>query len=717
MKFRHLQITAALFFVANLSFGQNKTFTMREAVFGAYQSLKPQTLDFVRWRSDKSLSYLADYKDLFEISLSGEKKLIIGLRDLNTILKAKGYEELPGFPMDYTWNDPNTIQATLGGTIALINFSTKEITAIGKHPEDAENLQFQAHSGICIYTRGNNLYLMDKNGNETKITSDANPGIVNGSNYVHRQEFGIDKGIFWPEKSNSFAFYRKDETMVSDYPLVNTSTRIAELKNIKYPMAGMTSEEVKLGVYDFDSKRIIYLDVEGPKDQYLTAISVHPQSNSVYVGVLNREQNHLKLNSYDQLTGKFRATLFEEKNEKWVEPENPMLFVPNNPNLFIWQSERSGFNHLYLYDINGKLIRQLTTGNWMVTRILGFDPKCENLYFEGTIASALAPQPARVDLKTGKITRLTTGNDYCDCQLNPDATYLYCSASSLTNPGYSMVIDLKTNKSTIIHQASNPLTEYKMPAAEFVEIIAADGKTTLHGRLIKPVDFDPNKKYPVIIYVYGGPHAQMVQNRWLGGTGLWDYYMAQKGYVMFTLDNRGSANRGFEFESVIHRNLGVNEAADQMKGVEFLKTLPYVDANRIGVHGWSFGGFMTTTLMTDYNKIFKVGVAGGPVMDWKFYEVMYGERYMDTPQENPEGYKSTSLLNKADKLEGKLLVIHGAMDDVVVMQHSLEFINQCIKKGKQVDFFVYPDHQHNVRGKDRIHLMQKVTDYFDLHLK
>ncbi len=717
MKFKHLQFTIALFFIANLAFGQNKTFTMREAVFGAYQGLKPQTLDFVQWRSDKALSYLTDYKDLFEISISGEKKPIISLSDLNAIIKAEGFEELPNFPMDYTWKDPNTIQATLGGTIALINIQAKDVTAIGKHPEDAENLQFQAHSGTCIYTKGNNLYSMDKNGNETIITADANPGIVNGGNYVHRQEFGIDKGIFWPEKSTSFAFYRKDETMVSDYPLVNTSTRIAELKNIKYPMAGMTSEEVKLGVYHFDSKKTIYLDIEGPKDQYLTAISVHPQSNLVYVGVLNRGQNHLKLNSYDQLTGKFQATLFEEKNEKWVEPENPMLFVPNNPSLFIWQSERSGFNHLYLYDINGKLIRQLTTGNWMVTKILGFDPKCENLYFESTIASALAPQPARVELKSGKITRLTTGNDDCDCQLHPDATYLYCSASSLTNPGYSMVIDLKTSKSTVIHQASNPLTDYKMPTAELVEIIAADGKTTLHGRLIKPVDFDPNKKYPVVIYVYGGPHAQMVQNRWLGGTGLWDYYMAQKGYVMFTLDNRGSANRGFEFESAIHRNLGVNEAADQMKGVELLKTLPYVDANRIGVHGWSFGGFMTTTLMTDYNKTFKVGVAGGPVMDWKFYEVMYGERYMDTPQENPEGYKNTSLLNKADKLEGKLLVIHGAMDDVVVMQHSLEFINQCIKKGKQVDFFVYPDHQHNVRGKDRIHLMQKVTDYFDLHLK
>ena len=220
-----------------------------------------------------------------------------------------------------------------------------------------------------------------------------------------------------------------------------------------------------------------------------------------------------------------------------------------------------------------------------------------------------------------------------------------------------------------------------------------------------------------MVYVYGGPHAQLVTNEWLGGASLFDYYMAQQGYVVFTLDNRGSDARGRDFEHVVHRQLGQNEMADQMKGVEFLKSKGFVDHDRIGVYGWSFGGFMTTSLMLNQADTFKVGVAGGPVCDWKYYEIMYGERYMDTPQENPEGYKKTSVINKANQLKGRLLIIHGAQDNVVVQQHSMEFINACIANGKQVDYFLYPTHEHNVRGKDRIHLNQKIADYFETHLK
>jgi dipeptidyl-peptidase-4 len=256
-----------------------------------------------------------------------------------------------------------------------------------------------------------------------------------------------------------------------------------------------------------------------------------------------------------------------------------------------------------------------------------------------------------------------------------------------------------------------------MPKLQMVTFTAADGKTPLYGRMITPPNMDPAKKYPVIVYVYGGPHAQLVTNRWLGGASLFEYYMAQQGYIMFTVDNRGSDGRGMEFENVIHRQLGQNEMADQMQGVEFLKSQSFVDANRMGVYGWSFGGFMTISLMLNHSDVFKVAVAGGPVCDWKYYEVMYGERYMDTPQDNKEGYDKTSVINKAENLKGKLLVIHGAQDDVVVMQNSLEFINACIKKGRAVDYFLYPDHKHNVRGKDRVHLNSKIADYFMTHLK
>jgi dipeptidyl-peptidase-4 len=249
-----------------------------------------------------------------------------------------------------------------------------------------------------------------------------------------------------------------------------------------------------------------------------------------------------------------------------------------------------------------------------------------------------------------------------------------------------------------------------------VNLTADDGTTNLYGRLIKPTNYDPSKKYPVIVYVYGGPHTQLVTNSWLGGARLWEYYMAQKGYVMFTLDNRGSSNRGLEFENAIHRQLGVHELSDQLVGLNFLKSLPFVDSTRIGVHGWSYGGFMAISMMLKSDNRFKVGVAGGPVTDWSLYEVMYGERYMDAPEENPEGYSNANLKNYAKNLKGNLLLIHGDIDPTVVPQHSLNFIHECIKQGVQIDFFIYPRHEHNVRGRDRIHLMQKVTNYFDDYL-
>jgi dipeptidyl-peptidase-4 len=255
-----------------------------------------------------------------------------------------------------------------------------------------------------------------------------------------------------------------------------------------------------------------------------------------------------------------------------------------------------------------------------------------------------------------------------------------------------------------------------MPEIEVGTIKSADGVNDLCYRLIKPINYNDGKKHPVLVYVYGGPHSQMVTESWMSGANLYFMFLAQQGYVVFTVDNRGTDNRGFEFESIIHRNLGVAEMADQMKGVEFVKSLPYVDANRIGVEGWSYGGFMTISLKLTHPDVFKVGCAGGPVIDWKWYEVMYGERYMDTPQENPEGYKSTSLLGKVNNLDGRLLVIHGAEDPTVVWQHSLEFIDACIKAGKLVDYFVYPHHPHNVRGADRVHLYKKMFDYYQQNL-
>ena len=472
----------------------------------------------------------------------------------------------------------------------------------------------------------------------------------------------------------------------------------------------------------------VWLKTGLPKEKYLTNIAWSPNGKSLYVAELNREQNEMHLVRYSALTGEKEAELFSETDLRYVEPQHPVQFLPNDTTRFIWQSERDGFNHLYLYDTNGRLVRQLTAGEWVVTDVGGFDKDGKRVIFEAT-----APHPVSASMQGDALRRYVWSVDLesdrlMDCLSWKDGVHHWRLSSSgayaidkWSSPTVPREIDLVRVKDAKVVEtlltAPDPYKNYRMPKIEVGKILAADGKTPLNYRLVLPPDLDPSKKYPTVVYVYGGPHAQMVTGDWLNGTRGWDIYMALRGYVIFTVDNRGSANRGHAFESIIHRNLGQNEMADQMKGVEFLKSLPYVDADRIGVHGWSFGGFMTTNLMLTYPDVFKVGVAGGPVIDWSNYEIMYGERYMDRPQDNPEGYKRANLKLKAGNLKGHLLLIHGDVDPVVVWQHSLGFLKACVDANTYPDYFVYPRHQHNVIGKDRPHLHEKITRYFDDYLK
>lgn len=699
---------------------QQRKLTLSESVLGQYRQFKPETFDFVKAIPETDdFSFVENFTSLKRISgADGKIQEIMDLKKLNFLLEGIGANKRNSFPYDLVWESSHSFRFG-SENIYRVDLSKEggKISEIMAPGSQVANLHISYDGKMAVYTRENNLFLLTAGKKELAITSDKNPAIVNGSDYVHRQEFGIHEGIFISPKGNHVAWYRKDETMVTDYPLVNSSQRIAKVTPVKYPMAGMTNEQVTLGIYTPATGKTIFLKTGEPADQYLTAVSWDPSEKYVFVGILNRAQNHLKLNRYSAETGDFINTLFEEKHDKWVEPENPPYFLKNTPDVFIWQSERDGYNNLYLYNTSGKLLMQLTREKNPVLNILGTDAKEQFLYYSTSDDLGMSEKIFRVNLKNGKSNVLTPEKGKHSAVLSANGNYLFTQYSSLNTPNISSLIQTRNGTKRIIKESENPYKDIALPKAEFVTITASDGKTPLNGRLIRPLNFDPSKKYPVIVYVYGGPHAQLVSDSWLGGASLWEYYMAQEGYVMFTLDNRGSANRGFEFENVIHRRLGQEEIKDQMKGVEYLKSLPFVDADRMGVYGWSFGGFMTTTLLTSYPGVFKAGVAGGPVMDWKFYEIMYGERYMDTPEENPEGYALTALPDKCKNLNSRLLIIHGAQDDVVVMQHSLEFINACIKDGKQVDFFVYPDHKHNVIGKDRIHLKEKITDYFNLHLK
>ena len=688
---------------------QEKVLTMEEAVVGYH--LYPRA-KYIQWQGDKNQFTYLDREGLTgESADKGEKTVLLTVPELNKIIGA----DLKGFP-NFSWLDGNTLVVARQGKIYHIDVEKKQLKQTFSFPKGAVNQTYSKAGNMYAYTVDNNLYYMDERGNSYAVTSDEDKNIVNGQ-VVSRNEFGITGGIFWSPDGKKLGFYRKDESEVTNFPLLDINSRTGDLKEIKYPMAGMKSELVTMGVYDIASGTTVFLDVNDfGREQYLTGVTWAPESDIVYIQVLNRGQNHMRLNKYDASTGKQIATLFEEKSDTYVEPQNGLVFMKNNPKQFLYETNnRDGYFNLYLYDVNGKLIKRLTDVDADVA-YAGMDRAGKYVYYLSSEVSPAEKQLFRVDVKSGKKTRLTPEEGWHTSTMSGDCSYFIDSYSSVKTPRN---VDLATNSGKVVRrvqEVENPKKDYNWGEVTLGSIKADDG-CDLYYRLIKPMNFDPNKKYPVIHYVYGGPHAQMVTNIWNANIRMWEMYMAQHGYVVFIIDNHGTPNRGKAFEEVIHRQCGQVEMKDQVKGIEWLKSFPWVDAERIGVHGWSYGGFMTISLITNYPDIYKVGVAGGPVIDWKWYEAMYGERYMDSPQENPEGYAKVSLIAKAKDLKGKLLICQGAVDPVVVWQHSLSFIRECIKNNVQVDYFPYPCAEHNVMGRDRIHLMQKVTDYFEDYLK
>ena len=594
----------------------------------------------------------------------------------------------------------------------LLNLKSKNIRKITSIPANAENYTITTPSLKVAYTIDNNLYFAD---GEKQVQVTDNPENVVAGQSVHRNEFAIDGGIFWSPDGMKLAYYNMDESMVTDYPLVDITERVATAKPIKYPMAGMTSHEVKLHIYDVTSGKEIMVKTGEPAEQYLTSITWNPDNERIYIGILNRGQNHLQFNEYSALNGQYLQTVFEDKDDQYVEPVGPAHFLPNNENEFLWLAQRDGFYHIWKHNIETKEAQQITKGDFVITAFEGFDKNGNNVYYTSTEVSPLERHFYKQNIKTGKKVKIS--KEHGTHSISPSASGKYF-IDSYSSTDVARNVDLMNANGQMIkrlHEAEDPLKEYNIGTIELGTLEAEDGQT-LYTRMIKPYNFDENKKYPVIIYVYGGPHAQMITDEWTAGAGIYLHYLSQEGFIVFTLDNRGSADRGEAFEQIIHRQCGQAEMRDQKVGIDYLKSLPYVDADRIGTDGWSYGGFMSTNMKIHYPEDIKVSTAGGPVMDWKYYEIMYGERYMDTPEENPEGYELTSLENKTDKLEGKLMIIHCTTDPVVLWQHSLVFVENCIHNGKQLDYFVYPGHDHNVYGPDRAHLVTKITEYFKNNL-
>ena len=729
-----------------------KKFTLEDLNFGGknFQNMRAENR-YTTWWGDQIVHLDKDKCTIVNPNTLKETTLFT-LDDINNIPSKSNIDRTVRSLYQVSFPSANQplVQIATGKELLIVNFKTKWI-------EDAIEIvpgtQVQAYnkmSGAMAYVLKDQLFVCDKTGNINQLTTDGSRNIVYGE-AVHRNEFGIKGGLFWSPSGNRLAFYRMDQSMVTDYPLVHIpevdwkpakgESRIATPEPTKYPMAGEKTHNVTVGVYDINTKKTIFLDAGDPTDRYFTNIQWSPDSKTIYMFELNRDQNDCRLvaynaesgkkiarepcqsakigGAYNAESGKQIAELYRETDAKYVEPTHPILFLPWNANQFVMLSQKDGYAHLYLFNKNGKQIKQITKGNWVVMDVLGFNNKTKSIVYVSNECSPIQRNTWAVNVENGTRTLLDNGKGYHYATLSDGGKYLVDNYTEPAVPRKIDIITIGTKRPAIKNwlAAKDPWAGYSVPEYSSGSLKADDGTTDLYWRMVKPVGFDPSKKYPTVVYVYGGPHAHNVDASWHYGSRSWETYMAQKGYLLFIIDNRGSENRGKAFEQATFRQLGQVEMRDQMQGVKYLKTLPFVDADRIGVHGWSFGGFMTISLITNYPETFKVGVAGGPVIDWKWYEAMYGERYMDTPETNPEGYAKTSLLPKAKELKGKLQIITGLNDPVVLPQHCLTFIKACIAAGTQPDFFVYPGEPHNMRGHQSVHLHERITQYFEDYLK
>lgn len=704
--------SACLIIVLSINLiGQTKQLSLYDAVLNP--SLRVKRLSQYGWLPKTHIAYYVlpsnRNKILFYNANEGNVDTSFNFSDFAVAVAPIIGDTIKRLPR-VTFEDKNTFSFFHKMKEYHYNLKTKETKKFMTFPA-VQAMKFHRESENLAYVKNDNIYVKHLDEEAVKITNDGGGDIVYGQ-AVHRYEFGITEGLFWSKSGNKLAFYRMDESMVTDYPIYNLKDTPASIRNIKYPTAGAKSHHVKIGVYDFKTKKLIYLKTEGDPEAFLTNVTFDAEEDDVIVARVNRKQSKMELLEFNVSDGELDDVYFKEESKRYVEPEHAAIYKDGEEDCYYWMSERDGYNHIYLYK-EGKLKKQITKGNWMVKEFVGQDE--EFLYYTSTEQSPLENHYYFISNEGGNQQRITQEPGYHTCIPSDDHSYWLDIFSSTDVPYKAQIISKDGAVKKVVHQAINPLADYNLGETK-ISTLTNDG-VELFTRMILPPNFDASKKYPVITYVYGGPHAQMITNRFLGGSNYWMQMMAQKGYIVYTLDNRGSKNRGFDFESSIHGKVGDVELLDQLAGVKYMKSLPYVDTTRMGVHGWSFGGFMTTSLMTRYPEAYQVGVAGGPVIDWKFYEIMYTERYMDMPQENKAGYDKNSLFQYIDNLQGRLLMIHGTDDDVVLWQHSLLYVKAAVDANNiNLDYFVYPGHPHNVRGKDRLHLMGKITQYFEDHL-
>lgn len=716
---KKILIIGVLSLIQLFAFSQ-KNLSLEEAVRQQFGKFYPEHLMGLQWLPNSNEYIFQKGDTLYKGNAESKAKVWLTAKDIQSAtLELKSLPELH-------WTDSNSAWFENEGSYYQYNMKAGKVDCIQnqqlvaiKTIQKPENINFHAGSGRLAFTLSNNLYIKPSIDRIIAVTNNAE-GVVSGQS-VSRNEYGIAGGIFWSPDGAHLAYYEKDESQVAQYPLTNYNNVPATVNMIRYPMAGATSEKVSLWVYHIGLKgkkakvKMKITDVNGEyNDQfYITNVAWVPDNKHVLVAWLNRKTDWMRLQMYDAQTGALVKTILEEKDNKWLEPDQAPFFIPGKPTEFLWRTYqgKSGFHNYQHVNLDGTILGEWSTPYEQLS-ILGFDEKSTKVFIGTTTSDAMHTGAIIGDFKDYSIQNVITGNGLHEMSFSFNGQYILDQYNASGVPNQAVVRTSTGKVAQTLLVSDNKLAGYNIGQTELGKIIGHDG-TSLNYRLIKPSDFDASKKYPVLVYVYNGPHVQLVNGGYLEGSSLWMNYFAEKGYLVFTIDGRGSANRGKAFEQAIHRQLGSAEMEDQMAGVEWLRKQPWVDDARMAIHGWSFGGFMTTSMMMRQPGVFKCGVAGGPVLDWTLYEVMYTERYMDTPTENPEGYQNNNLNQYVKNLAGPLLMIHGTDDDVVVMQHNMRLLKTCITNHIPIDFFAYPGHAHNVRGKDRVHLMHKILDYVE----
>lgn len=599
---------------------------------------------------------------------------------------------------------------------------SREVISASVYPKKVKpDFPVMEHDMEVVKEDDGSLWVKDKTGWKSLIATPESRDIVLGE-AVSRHEFNTEGGIFWSPNRTRVAFYRNDMGAVASFPIFDVSK--GKSSDIKYPMTGQPSERLSLGIFDIARETTVWVDVRDfSEERYLTNIAWSPDDRYIFIQVLSRDQHEMHLNQFRADNGEYVRTILTESHDAWVEPYEPIHFLKGSYHFIYSTDNRNGYKNLYVCDTLGNY-RRLTMVDADVNYVAN---NGRSVFYTSAELSPIENHLYRMDIKDapkisgvrrdGDAVRLTPERGWHEITMDPECTRFHDRWSSFERTGGCVIRDIWGKTVEKLCEGGNPLEGVSTPEVRLGTVKSADGLYDNYFRLFLPTGFDPSKKYPTIVYVYGGPHSQMVKDSWLGGVRMWEVMLAQKGFIVYVQDGRGTLNRGTAYEKAINRRCGVAEMEDQMKGVEMLRSLPYVDPERIGVSGWSYGGFMTISLMENYPEVFKTGACGGPVIDWKWYEVMYGERYMDTPQTNPEGYAATSTLGKVNALKGHhLLVMQGLLDDTVLKENSLSFIQKCIEEGVQVDFFPYPLSEHNVKGLWRAHMYEKLTDWFLTYL-